>query len=323
VKRVLVSAVVCVAVLAGTLALWQLRTVLVLLLLILVLTAAIRPGVELMSAHGIPRSVGILAHYLVAGALIGLVIWFVVPPLVTQLEHAVQPGPSPGGGRGTSATAQQLVDAAAQRLRRASASEILGPAFSLSQTSLRIVGGIAFVLAGAAYWTLDRDRAALLLTRRLPPASRRGALEAWRRVERRLGRYVRGQLLLMSIVATVLSLSFWAIGLPYWLAIGIFAGLVEIVPVVGPLIAGLLAVAAGLTVSWHTAALAAGCVYGLRLVQDYVLGPRILGHAAGVPPLVTLVWVGIVGVVLGPACVPIATPIACIVAASLDIGDEG
>ena len=59
------------------------------------------------------------------------------------------------------------------------------------------------------------------------------------------------------LVGTVLSVAFWAIGLPYWLLIGTFAGLVEIVPVIGPFVAGALAVGVGLTVSWQTA-LAAG-----------------------------------------------------------------
>jgi predicted PurR-regulated permease PerM len=54
-------------------------------------------------------------------------------------------------------------------------------------------------------------------------------------------------------------------------------------------------------------------------VQDYVLGPRILGHAVGLPPLVTLVSVSVIGVVLGPASVPIATPLACIVVANLGV----
>ena len=83
---------------------------------------------------------------------------------------------------------------------------------------------------------------------------------------------------MVTFVSTVLSLAFWLIGVPYWLLIGVFAGIVEIVPVIGPLVAGLVAIGAGLTVSWQTAAAAAGAVYGLRLLQDYVIGPRVLGH---------------------------------------------
>ena len=66
-------------------------------------------------------------------------------------------------------------------------------------------------------------------------------------IDLKLGAYVRGQALLITLVATVLSICFWAIGLPFWLLIAIFAGIVEIVPVIGPLIAGALAVGVGLT----------------------------------------------------------------------------
>ena len=53
---------------------------------------------------------------------------------------------------------------------------------------------------------------------------------------------------MITFVSTVLSIAFWAIGVPYWLLLGVFAGIVEIVPVVGPLIAGVAAILAGLTV---------------------------------------------------------------------------
>ena len=67
-------------------------------------------------------------------------------------------------------------------------------------------------------------------------------------------------MLLILLVGTVLSLLFWAIGEPYWLLVGTFAGLVEIVPVIGPLAAGALAVGVGLTASVHVALLAFACV---------------------------------------------------------------
>ncbi len=125
---------------------------------------------------------------------------------------------------------------------------------------------------------------------------------------------MRAQLLLIALVATVLSIAFRAIGLPYWLLLGVFAGVVEILPVIGPLAAGVLAVGVGLTVSVETALLAGVAVYGLRLLQDYVIVPRVLGHAVDLPPLVTLVAVAVVGVALGPALVPLTTPVV----ASLD-----
>jgi len=66
--------------------------------------------------------------------------------------------------------------------------------------------------------------------------------DTWELVDLRLGAFVRGQALLIAVVATILSAGFWATGLPYWLLVGVFAGVVEIVPVIGPLVAGITAI---------------------------------------------------------------------------------
>jgi predicted PurR-regulated permease PerM len=116
--------------------------------------------------------------------------------------------------------------------------------------------------------------------------------DTWGLIDARLGAFVRGQLVLIFLVGMALSLLFWAIGEPYWLLVGSFAGLVEIVPVIGPLAAGALAVAVGFTASIKVAALAAACVLGVRLLEDYLVMPRLLGEAVGLSPLLVLVSMG-------------------------------
>jgi predicted PurR-regulated permease PerM len=135
----------------------------------------------------------------------------------------------------------------------------------------------------------------------------------------RLGAFVRGQAVLIVIVAAILSAGFWAIGLPYWLLVGAFAGLVEIVPVVGPLVAGVVAIGVGLSVSTHLAVIAGLLVLGVRLLEDYVIIPRVLGHSVGLSPLVVLVSVTLVGVVFGGFAVILAVPLASIVVTLFDI----
>jgi len=130
---------------------------------------------------------------------------------------------------------------------------------------------------------------------------------------------VRGQALLIVLVAAALSTCFRAIGLPYWLLVGVFAGVVEIVPVVGPLAAGMLAIGVGLSVSAHLAVLAGLVVLVVRLLEDYIVIPRVLGHSTGLSPLVVLVSVTTVGLVLGGFAVVLAVPLASILATLLDI----
>ena len=87
---------------------------------------------------------------------------------------------------------------------------------------------------------------------------------------------MRGQLVLIVLVGTALSLLFWAVGEPYFILVAAFAGIVEIVPVLGPIAAGALAVGVGFTSSWHVALAAGICVLVVRLLEDYLIIPRVL-----------------------------------------------
>jgi predicted PurR-regulated permease PerM len=143
--------------------------------------------------------------------------------------------------------------------------------------------------------------------------------DTWNLIDAKLGAYVRGQVVLVALVATVLSLAFWAIGLPYWLLVGAFAGLVELIPVIGPLAAGALAVGVGLTISWQTALAAGLAVLVVRLVEDYLVIPRVLGDAVGLTPLVVLVSVTACGLLFGGFAVILAIPLAAVITTLIDV----
>jgi predicted PurR-regulated permease PerM len=143
--------------------------------------------------------------------------------------------------------------------------------------------------------------------------------DTWTLIDLRLGAFVRGQLLLIVAVGVTLSLLFWAIGEPYWILVGAFAGVVEVIPVIGPLTAGALAVAVGFTDSLLVAALAAGCVLAVRLAEDYVVMPKVLGHAVGLSPLLVLVSVTTVGILFSGWAVLFAVPIAAVAVTLFDV----
>src|SRR5262249_53141474 len=127
------------------------------------------------------------------------------------------------------------------------------------------------------------------------------------------------QLLLVALVATVLSAVFWLIGEPYWLLLGITTGLLEMVPVIGPLVAFAIVVASGLTDSWRTAAIAGGILLGVRLLQDYLVTPRVLGGAVGLSPLIVLVSVFASSILLGGFYILLAVPIAAAIGTIVEV----
>jgi predicted PurR-regulated permease PerM len=127
------------------------------------------------------------------------------------------------------------------------------------------------------------------------------------------------QELLTKSIYTVLEGGFWVLGLPYWLLVGAFAGLVEIVPVVGPLAAGAVAVGVGLTESVELGAAAGIAVLVVRLLEDYVVIPRVLGDAVGLTPLVVLLSVTATGVLFGGFAVILAIPLAAVATTLVDV----
>jgi predicted PurR-regulated permease PerM len=324
-----VATLVVVGVVAGSIALWKLRLLLSLFFLAFILAAAMRPSIDALARRRVPRPVGILLHYVALAALIALALWLIVPQALHQVEAAIGSGPASANelrhaARHSTGIKHELLLGLEKRLRHLpSPTTLLHPALTITAKALELLVGVFFVLASAAYWVLERDRAEAWVLSLLPRQRRRVVRETWRLIDLKLGAFVRGQLLMITLVSTILSLAFWQIGLPYWLLLGTFAGIVEILPVIGPFAAGAVAIGVGLTMSLETAALAAIAVYGLRLFQDYVLGPRVLGHAVGLPPLVVLTSVSAVGILFGPATVPLATPFAAVLATLIDVIARG
>jgi len=314
----LVATTVALAVVATALALWKLKLVVALLFLAFTIAAAMRPGVEALARRGVPRGVAIVLHYLVLVGLVAALLSFVVPPLVSQVQEATgQPVGSSGGQSSVKARLLAEIDSRLQDLP--AGRQVLDPAISAGEQALTVLLGLFFTFAGAAYWIYERDRAVDFVTSLLPRPRRKKVRDTWDLIDAKLGAFIRGQLLLVVLVASLLSAVFWLVGEPYWLLLGITAGLLEIVPVIGPLVALGIVIAAGLTESWKTAALAAGVLLGVRLLQDYLVTPRVLGGAVGLSPLIVLVSVFASTILLGGFYVLLAIPIAAAIGTIVEV----
>ncbi|HEX2044064.1 MAG TPA: AI-2E family transporter [Gaiellaceae bacterium] len=321
-RKAFIAALVVVAVVVAAFALWELRLVIALLFLAFTVAAAMRPGVEALRRRRIPRGVGIGIHYIALAGIVGLLLWFVIPSAIDQIDEAVPTSEAELEREAAASTGvrERALREVQQRLEELpSAEELIDPAVEITVTAFEIAIGIIFTLACAAYWIFERDRAQGLVLSLVPQRHRRVVGETWNLIDLKLGAYVRGQLLLVLLVATVLSVAFWIIGLPFWLLIGAFAGVVEVIPVIGPIVAGALAVAVGLTVSWQTALAAGVIVTVVRLIEDYTVIPRVLGHAVGLTPLTVLVAVSAVAFLFGGFAVLLAIPLAAVLATLVDV----
>jgi predicted PurR-regulated permease PerM len=305
----------------GGLAVWKLKLIVALLLTAITVSAAMRPGVEWLAARHVPRIVGILLHYFALLGLVAVFLGLAVPRLTNEVQAAlaIKPEAHTSGG-----VKDKLLNELAKRLHHLpAAGAFVHPALSLGEEALKILVGILFMLAAAAYWVYDRDRAIEVIASLVPRPRRKKLRDTWHLIEKKLGAFIRGQIVMVTFVSTVASLIFLEVGEPYWLLIGMTTGFLEIVPVVGPTAAIVIAAAAGLTVSWHTAVFATGALLALRVLQDYLISPRYLGGAVGLPPLLVLISVSVVGILIGPFYVLLSVPIASVIVTVVDVVVRG
>jgi predicted PurR-regulated permease PerM len=323
--RAAVGALVVGALVVAALALWKLKLLIALLFLAFIIAAAMRPSVEALARRRVPRSLAILLHYLALLGLLVALLMAVVPRALDQVQNAIGDLPQTRSelreeASEASGIKQRILIGVEERLERLpSPEEFLETGAEVTLVAFEVFIGIFFVLACAAYWIYERGRAVDLVASLLPRPRRKLVRDTWNLIDLKLGAYVRGQAVLIVLVATVLSLIFWLIGLPFWLLLGLFAGVVEIIPVIGPLTAGALAVGVGLAVSWQVALAAGLAVLVVRLLEDYLVIPRVLGEAVGLSPLVVLVAVGSSALLFGGWAVLLAIPLAAVAATLLDV----
>jgi len=323
-KRAAVVTLVSGSIVVAGLALWKIKIVIALLFLGFIVSAAMRPGIDWLPRRArLPRGEGLLLHHLVLAGVIGVVLWLFVPRAIDQVQQATSVTSSSQlhqQAKHSTGIKHDILNGLDKRLRRLPSGEkILHPALEVTKTAFEVLIGVFFVFAVAAYWIFERDRTIALVQSMLPRKHRRVTRDTWVLIDQKLGAFVRGQLILIVFVAVLLSTGFFAVGLPYWLLIGAFAGVVEIVPVIGPLAAGALAIGVGLTQSWHMALFAGLIVLAVRQFEDYIVVPRVLGHATGLSPLVVLFSVTAIGILFGGFYVLLAIPITAVLATLLDV----
>jgi predicted PurR-regulated permease PerM len=320
-RRAAVATLVGLSVIVAALALWKIKVVIALLFSGFIVAAAMRPSIEWLERRArFPKSLGVLVHYLVLVGLIALALWLLVPRAITQVQQATSGNTLHHAATHSSGIKHQILTSVDKRLRRLpSGSQLIHPAVEITKTAFEVLVGIFFVFAVGAYWIFERDRTIGLVQSIASRKHRRVIRDTWVLIDQKLGAFVRGEIILILFVAALLSTGFYAISLPYWLLIGSFAGLVELVPIIGPLAAGALAVGVGLTQSWHMGLFAGLIVLVVRQFEDNIVVPRVLGHATGLSPLVVLSSVTAIGILLGAAYVLLAIPIAAVLATLVDV----
>ncbi len=308
------AAVVLAAVAIAALA----RDVLLLFFGAVLLGSALRPGVDaLRSVAGIPRGLIIVAVYVAFFAAVLAAALLVLPAASHQLGGLIdaapqvfarlrtwaadlQPPPLSDAATALVAGAQAAV---AQRLPRPG--EIVEAGFTVAEIAFSVVTVLALVF----FWLVEHARLQRYTLAFLPAERRAGARETWDEVEERLGHWVRGQLILMAALAIATSVVYTLIGLPSALLLGLFAGLAEVIPLVGPVIGAIpaLVVAAALRPDLVVVVLIAYLI--IQFVEGNVLLPIVMKHAIGLSAFLVMASLLVGAAVAGIPGALVAVPL--------------
>ena len=168
-----------------------------------------------------------------------------------------------------------------------------------------LIGSLSKVLLSplAAFYLLrDRRRISSWLTLLLPVKHRAQGVRAAREMKRETAAFLRGQLLLSLAVGSMTAIALAVVGVPGWLLLGVLMGVLELIPYIGPVIAGVPAVLLALQFGWAKAMLTLAVIVVIQEIEGMILSPRLVGNATALHPLVVLLLVsggGMLGGALG------------------------
>ncbi|MCL5116326.1 MAG: AI-2E family transporter [Firmicutes bacterium] len=170
-----------------------------------------------------------------------------------------------------------------------------------------IIGGVVdgvIVLFVTIYWLLDAERMQMAVLRLVPSQHRDLLIAVEHTLTRVVGGYVRGQLLLSAVVGAAFGLGSWIIGLPYPLLIGVLAAVMELIPLLGPILGAIVPLVMALTTGnpWVEVPEVAVLFAAVHLMESQILGPRIIRSQVGLHPVLSVLalmigadWQGIWG----------------------------
>lgn len=144
---------------------------------------------------------------------------------------------------------------------------------------------LVLVLVITFYLMMDVRRLRAIVLRWLEPSHRPGARRVISEIARVFGAYVRAQLLVAASLGLLVGVVLLVLGVPYALFLALFAGLAELIPMVGPVAGAVPALLAAATLPLPTVIWVAVAFIVIQLVESNILVPRLTGHAVGLHPV--------------------------------------
>jgi len=308
--------------------LWQLAMPIAVTLVLFLLGAAFAfvladPSRALARRLGGRRGMGILAAYLIALAIVTAILLVLAVPLLSQASEFVANMPTYEATIQAQARALQaslnaqgiqldVESIAAQVFNAVSTSinTLLHGLLGAAATLGGLVMNVVLVLVISIYFLTDAPRMQRNV-RYAVPTRYRGVHEFVRSSAARvMGSYLRGQLIMGAVIGTLAGIGTGLLGLPYFVVLGVLAGIFELIPMFGPILSAIPAVLVSLFMPWPTTLLVIVFFVIIQQFECNYLGPKVTGHAVGLHPLASMfaLMVGfeVAGILGGLFAVPVA-----------------
>ncbi|MBI5529968.1 MAG: AI-2E family transporter [Candidatus Doudnabacteria bacterium] len=299
--------------------LWVTRDVILILLLSLILASAMEPMVDYFNEKRVPRAVSVLVTYLLFFGLIGLIIFLAIPPVVSQFGILKVNLP-------------QYLTSLQERLSsfglgNVDVSDFIKSAVSspepgsnvLSQTFGVFNGLLSFVsvLVISFYLVAEEQGMKKFVGTLLPERHHEFTLGIIEKIQKKMGLWILGQLILSVSIFVLTWVGLSILGIKYAFVLAIIAGMLEVIPYIGPFLSAVPAMFVAF-IQNPPLAFAVGVLYLLiQKTEGYILVPKVMEKTVGTSPLAVLLAVligfklaGVVGLLIA---VPLVSAITVIV----------
>lgn len=268
----------------------EIKGILVILFISYIIMASLLPLIGFLRKKRIPRVFAVLISYLVALTFLILLIFPLVPFFVAQIQTLFARFPLY-----FNQVARLLgIDLDSSQLRSLVSSELDLIGQNVFVVTSRIFGGlfsVVTVFVISFYLLLEHEQIKEKLVSLFPKRHQERALATFIHVEEKLGAWMRGQIVLSAFIGFVTWIILVLLGIDFALPLALIAGVLEVIPTIGPILSAVPAVILALASSPAKVLLVILAYVGIQMLENNILVPKIMQKAVGLNPIIVIIGI--------------------------------
>jgi predicted PurR-regulated permease PerM len=308
------------------LSLWlfvNLQDILMSLVLAFILATAIAPLIDLLQKKKIPRPLSITIIYLLLVGVIVLIVRLVVPPFLEQISAIFQnrlsyidtmSGYFGSFGEPLRLNLLSAVDKFSGSFTNVNYSGLITGAKGIFSGIIDVI--LIFVLS--FYFLLSKNGIEKIITQYIPKQFQKKVTYLYRKISKKMSSWLQGQVFLGLIIFVVNYIGLSILRVDYALTLAIISGMLEVLPIIGPWVAGGLATIVALTVSPLLALIVAAWYVLVQQLENHIIVPLVMKKSLGLNPIAVILALLIGGKLLGILGIIISVPVAAAIGVLLE-----